>query len=357
MRVVLSGYYGFDNVGDEAILYSIVQALREKKPDIEITVLSNHPAHTKQTYQVDAVNRWKMKDVMQAIKESDGLISGGGSLLQDQTGLKSIPYYCGIMKIAQHYKKQVFVYAQGMGPINKAISKWLVKATLNKVQYITVRDTSSKKLLKDIGVSKEVQVVPDPVMGINLASFHNSWLESQDLKESFITVSVRDWPSTIHFKEEIAKSLDQLVQNGHDIVFIPMHGEHDDKTSNEVAALMTERSLIAPFQSTIEEKISIIGKSKLLIGMRLHSLIFSAINLVPFVALSYDPKIDAFAHICDQPIAGHVEESNWNSQSLTQHIETILNQYSDVKEQLELRVKPLQASALQTAENSIQAFS
>ncbi len=86
MKIVISGYYGFDNVGDEAILLSMIQAFRSYDPTIEIIVLSNTPERTKLEFNVDAVNRWNIKAIFQALKGSDGLISGGGSLLQDETG-------------------------------------------------------------------------------------------------------------------------------------------------------------------------------------------------------------------------------------------------------------------------------
>ncbi len=125
MRIVISGYYGFHNVGDEAILYSIIQALRQQEPNVEIVVLSNHPEETAKAYHVLSVNRWKLNEVLKALKNADGLVSGGGSLLQDQTGLRSIPYYVGIIKIAQILKKPVFIYAQGMGPIHRTYNKQL----------------------------------------------------------------------------------------------------------------------------------------------------------------------------------------------------------------------------------------
>ena len=83
MRVLISGYYGFHNIGDEAILKSIITALRQEKPDIEITVLSNDVEHTKNTYNVDAINRWNIAKIYLELLKSDGLISGGGSLLQE----------------------------------------------------------------------------------------------------------------------------------------------------------------------------------------------------------------------------------------------------------------------------------
>ncbi|ATP38995.1 polysaccharide pyruvyl transferase CsaB [Solibacillus sp. R5-41] len=357
MHIVLSGYYGFDNVGDEAILFSIVHALRKWQPDVDITVLSNNPVSTAKTYGVNTVNRWKLKEISQVLKQADGLISGGGSLMQDQTGMKSIPYYCGIIRIAKFHKKPVFVYAQGMGPINQKISQLLVKNTFKKVEQITVRDEASKQLLADIGVENSVSIVPDPVMGLDAKAFRSDWLAQQTFDNGYITVSVRDWPSAVQFKRKIADSLDLLARDGKTIVFIPMHGEHDEKSSNALAALMQEKSIVAPGNVSIEEKIHIIGQSDLLIGMRLHSLIFSAIQATPFIALSYDPKIDAFAEIAKQPVIGHVEKDDWDGTQLFERAVDMLANRPALEQALREQVQTLQAEANATAKLALETFS
>lgn len=328
MHVVLSGYYGFDNVGDEAILFSIIIALRNIQPEIDITVLSNNPDSTKETYQVHAVNRHKLMEVNRVIKQADGLISGGGSLFQDVTGIKSIPYYSGIIQIAKWHKKPVFIYAQGMGPIKRNFCKWIVKRTFNKVERISVRDIESQHLLKQIGVKQETIIVPDPVLGLDGNSFI---YEGRLDNHPYITVSVRNWSTDTNYKRKIAKSLDSLVQKGHSIVFVPMHGKYDQVASQEIAAKMKEYSQIIPAESSMQEKIAIIGESELLIGMRLHSLIFSAITCTPFVAISYDPKIDAFASIFKQPVAGHVAEDDWDEKTLYKHVNnSLLNREQEI---------------------------
>jgi polysaccharide pyruvyl transferase CsaB len=357
MHVILSGYYGFHNVGDEAILFSIIQALKSHKPDIDITVLSNDPEYTEKTYSVKAINRWDLKAIFSLMKRADGLVSGGGSLLQDITGMKSIPYYTGIIKIAQTLNKPVFVYAQGMGPITKPINKWITKSILNKVTYLSVRDEDSKKLLQEIGVKNKISLVPDPVMGLAADSFSNTWVQKQNFERPFISVSVREWPSDVDYQGKIAQALDDLSRSGYDIVFIPMHGEHDFHTSKEIAATMKEKSLIAPFNAEIQEKISIIGQSELLVGMRLHALIFSAISHIPFVALSYDPKIDAFSGICSQPVAGHVTEDNWGSEDIIQKAKALLEDKSRTITELQQKVSPLQTEAVNTAGAVISTLS
>lgn len=355
MKVVLSGYYGFDNVGDEAILYAIIRSIRELQPSTHITVLSVNPESTAKTYDVHAVNRWKLKDVSRVIKEADGLISGGGSLLQDQTGMKSIPYYTGIMRLASWHNKPVFIYAQGMGPINRSISKWIVRSTFKKVAGITVRDEDSKLLLETIGIKKEISVVPDPVLGLDITSFKSDWLTTQALTNPFLTVSVRDWPSEIPFKEQVATSLDKLAQQ-YTIVFLPMHGNDDAITSGQVADLMREKALIAPSGSSIEEKITIIGQSKLLIGMRLHALIFSSITSTPFVALSYDPKVDSFASIFDQPVVGHVTKNDWDSDSLVETVNESLTHEAERSTELKRQVAIQQSKALETTKKALALF-
>ena len=356
VRVVLSGYYGFDNVGDEAILYAIIHSLREYHPRIEIIVLSHKPEKTAETYRVKAISRWSLKEVRAAIKSSDGLISGGGSLLQDETGRKSIPYYAGVMKIAQQLKKPVFVYAQGMGPINSKLNQMIVKHVLNSVKLLTVRDEQSKQLLEKIGVTSGIHLVPDPVMGLEAGNFQSSWLRQQDFRNKVISVSVRDWINEEYTFREIAQGLDELVNKGVEIVFVPMHGKHDFKTSQRVQGLMKTKAHIAPYDSTIQEKMAIIKESDVLFGMRLHALIFAAVSHTPFVALSYDPKIDSFADIVSQPVLGHVETKDWNHVDLVQTIERIFTNYPDELEKITQAATPLQKNANETARAVIDSI-
>ena len=356
MKVVISGYYGFHNVGDEAILLSIISALRANKADIEITVLSNDPDYTEKTYGVKAVNRWKLKEVYKALQHSDGLISGGGSLLQDSTSSKTIPYYTGIMMMAQMLKKPVFIYSQGMGPIHKSFNKWLTQFVLKRTT-ITVRDEASKQLLREIGLKQPIQIVPDPVMGFETTLQSNEWLDQLNLHNPILAVSVRDWPSDVPFKTYIARALDRFIsQYGVSVVFLPMHGEHDMESSQSVVNMMENSAYIAPHTQSIEEKIALIGQADMLLGMRLHALIFAATEGTPFVALSYDPKIDAFSNIVGQKVVAHVNEYSWNEQQLFESLEYLLLNHADITLLLNDRASELKQKAKQTAEMAIKLF-
>ena len=113
IHILISGYYGFNNIGDESILRAVVDNLRTKLDNIDITVLSKNPNSTAQKYGVDSVNRKSVKDIIKAVRKCDLLISGGGSLLQDVTSKKSILYYLMIIWVGLFFRKKVFIYSQG----------------------------------------------------------------------------------------------------------------------------------------------------------------------------------------------------------------------------------------------------
>ncbi|MDD2498401.1 MAG: polysaccharide pyruvyl transferase family protein, partial [Desulfitobacteriaceae bacterium] len=131
-KVLISGYYGFNNIGDEAVLASMIQALDDVSPQVQITVLSDNPERTEKQYRVRAINRWSKKEISNGLKECDLFISGGGSLLQDVTGPKSILYYLELIRLAVWYKKPVMFYAQGIGPVQRPWARKLLARVANR---------------------------------------------------------------------------------------------------------------------------------------------------------------------------------------------------------------------------------
>lgn len=355
MKVLISGYYGFDNMGDEAILKSIIASLREVNPDIQITVLSNNIEHTKSTYNVDAINRWNIGKIYIELLKSDGLISGGGSLLQDVTSQRPIIYYTSIIALAKIANKRVFVYAQGVGPINSDKGKKMTKKCLNKVDYISLRDEDSIEFIKSIGVNKNIYLVPDPVMGFSIDNYDSNLYEKYNDK-NYITVSVRDWDkATVDYKQKLAYCLDKVVESGIDVMFIPMHGEADKNTSQEVMNMMKQNAQIFLHENSIEAKILCIKSSKLMIGMRLHALIFAAIVNTPMIGVSYDPKIDSFLSLVNQPCMGDVYK-DWSIDDLYEKSVDIINNSKDIKNELEKKVMDLKERSMLTAVTAIKIF-
>ena len=162
MKYVVSGYIGFDNFGDEAIARSLVQKLQKKGAE-KITLISSNPEKTKNLH---GVNSCSMLNFMPVLINSDVLISGGGSLLQDVTSIKSLIYYLIVIYSALILGKQVEIFAQGIGPINSKFGQFLTKIALKKATKITVRDINSQNLLKEWGITSTL--VKDPVLELDL---------------------------------------------------------------------------------------------------------------------------------------------------------------------------------------------
>jgi polysaccharide pyruvyl transferase CsaB len=320
-RIVISGYYGFKNSGDEAVLQSILLALEAESVKqgivIKPIVLSIDPEWTAKTYGVEAVHRMKLREVMKAIKHSDGLISGGGSLLQDTTGITTIPYYLGIIKLAQWLGKPTYVYAQGMGPIHRTIFHPFIRGVFRKCRYISVRDEESAQLLQQIGVPRaRVEVVPDPVMGLPLQddkAFYKKQSPTIETKRPILGVSVRYWEEDRSELVQLAKCL-QLIQAQIevDIRFLPFHFPTDIEASQEVIdqLLSTEHVSIAMGAEHPQHMLAEVNACDILIGMRLHSLIYAASQQVPMIGISYDPKIDQFLQRLNMKAAASTKQFN-----------------------------------------------
>lgn len=309
MKVLISGYYGFDNAGDEAVLFAIVQALREIRSDVDITVLSNQPEKTAAQLQVHAVNRWGKSALLKAVKQCDVLISGGGSLLQDVTSKNGILYYLGIIKLAQLMRKKVMIYAQGIGPVNEPRNRALVAKILNKVHGITVRDFDSRRELIEMGVYREIMVAVDPVLGIHpdsidasrglqlLCADGNGYVENKKT----VMVAARNWTHSEQFFGEIAKSCDAMVEQGYQVVFLPFHYPEDVEAGQAIANLMKQNAVVLRENYGPQDTMAILKNADVILGMRLHSLIMGAALLKPMVGLSYDPKVTSFMQLLRQP--------------------------------------------------------
>jgi len=305
VKIMISGYYGFNNTGDEAILTSMVRAFKEKIPQIKIVVLSHSPLQTSQAYQIKTINRLHLIDIMRCLRDTNLFISGGGGLLQDSTGKGwSILYYLGLILVAKIVKVPVMIYAQGIGPVNKQINKKLIKWILNKVNLITVRDNSSKELLENLGVVKpSIYVNSDPVFLLkkkNINHIIDNYPYIQKLinpdDRPLIGVSVREYKSNGSDSKRIfAQAADYLIENYQaKIIFLPFQFDEDVHNSEEILSLMKNQADVLKTKLEPEELLSVLSRLSLVVGVRLHSIIFSSMANIPFIAFNYDPKVKYF---------------------------------------------------------------
>lgn len=313
VKVVISGYYGFSNAGDEAMLSAIIGSLRDIIPDIHITVITGNCRMTRKHHNVHTVHRMNFLSIAAAICRCDILISGGGSLLQNVTSSRSLYYYLCIMRMALFFHKPVMLYAQGIGPVLGTKERQAVRDVLQKVTIIGVRDTDSKAELASLGVTAPpIHVTADAVLSMHPVDKQIGYYL---LKKAGVTgiqrrigIAVRDWKGLDGFKKEIAKAADQLQQM-YDarIILIPMQYPADVSAGEDIANAMQSDTVVLKEPYNTIEFMSLVGCMDAVIANRLHALVFASIMQVPVAAISYDPKIDSFIHLLGDTVCGTVE--------------------------------------------------
>ncbi len=291
-RFLLSGYYGFGNLGDEALLSVIVQTLRRRHAHCEIDVLSGDVEETARTYGVVATPRADPQAVRRAIAAADVVISGGGGLLQNATSLRSLVYYAGIVRLAVRANKPTMIFAQSVGPLD-VWGKMVVRRFCRGVARATVRDERSRTLLEPLLPGTPVERTADPVFlfapgetPLNLSA------EGLDASDPLVVVSVRRWRGADHTAAVIATAVDRLAQ-AYDarVAFLPLGGASDAETSTAVIRRCRSSPVLLPNYS-LPQAAQVIARSRFVVGMRLHALIIAARLGVPFTAVPYDPKVN-----------------------------------------------------------------
>lgn len=357
-KIVLSGYYGFNNLGDEAILYSIVRTLKEIDSTLEIVILSGDPEKTRREFNeegINAVNRWSMLETFRAISQCDLFISGGGSLLQDVSSSNGILYYLGLLWLVRLLDKPVLIYAQGIGPVVKPRNKRLVSWILNGVNKITVRDHDSKEDLIKLGIQQEITVTADPVFCLYKHKVKEKVAEeifarygiSKQESGKLLGISIRPWHKN-GYLPPLGEALRQMAEGGWKLVFVPMQFPADITIARELAHLLRDYDpVVLKEKFSPLEVFSLTSQFDILLGMRLHSLILAAVTGVPMVGLSYDPKIDRFLRQIGQVALFSTE--HLDAQRLVEMLIWTDEHRTDMLKGIEARTQVLYQKAWQTA--------
>ncbi len=326
--VVLSGYYGFKNSGDEALLKSIIADLKIVKPDIRIAVLSNDPEFTKNTCGVDSVYRMDFSAVLKILKNTRLLISGGGSLIQDATSTKSLLYYLGIIKLAKICGAKVMVYANGIGPVTGRVNRCLTRLVLNTVNCITLREEDSLSELENIGVTKPpMTVTADPAL--RLCASDNAAILKRNLfgEKPLVAVSVRSWKG---FDEkiilEVSAVLNRLRDEGFEAFLLPMQYSKDFDICNQISQ-KSGCSVLSDGYS-VEEITGLLSCCEAVVGMRLHAIVYAASSGTSPVGIVYDPKVCGFMKYIG--LDSFIDIENLTADSL----------YKQIKDAVECKSKP-----------------
>ena len=302
-RLLLSGYYGYGNAGDEAVLAGLVTGFRAARPEaeLEIVALSGSPAETRTAHGICAANRYRPGALLREIRRADLVLSGGGSLLQDVTSAHGIFYYLGVVRMAQALGRKTMFIAQGIGPLRLARSRRLVRSVANRLDAVTVRDPASAALLAEIGVKRPfIEVTADPALLLSAPPLAGAGPET-----SSFGVALRPWGGQEGVAAHVADACASVL-SGRRALLLPMQPQADKPVAEQFARQWHQgnhagnRATLCSLEKGLTPLLANIATCDLMIGMRLHALILAAAAGIPSVALSYDPKVDAFMQVSGQ---------------------------------------------------------
>ncbi|MEA5498969.1 polysaccharide pyruvyl transferase CsaB [Limnoraphis robusta Tam1] len=292
-RVVCSGYYGKGNGGDEALLASLLQML---PPSVEPIVLSGNPTQTQDRYQVASYDRMNALEVFNVLRRADAFIWGGGSLIQDVSSAISPFYYAGLMGLAQQIGLKTIAWAQGIGPLNRGMTRRLAQRSFSNCTTISVRDRASAQLLSDWQIP--FILAPDPVWALDSKPVPGLW----DLPAPRVALTLRPHPQLTPERLSVLTQALVSFQKATQafILLLPFQLSQDLAIAQLLHRAIPDQSQILTLEDPRQLK-GVFRGVEMVIGMRFHSLIMAATEECRCFALSYDPKVTQLMTELDFP--------------------------------------------------------
>lgn len=337
-EILISGYYGFKNNGDDALLEAIIEDIKRHKESPNIVVLSADPKETFEHYRVNAISRINLISILKHMKKAKLLISGGGTLIQDRTSSKSLWYYLFVIKSALACGMKVMLYSNGIGPLEREANKKRAAKVLNDVDVITLRDKLSLDVLNSINVNKpKILVTADPAFNLQCPGLERGreilTKAGVPRDKKLLGISVRKLSINESGEAEIARTIDRAVEKyGLYPVFIPMQEAKDTPISKSIIARMKNKASIVSGVCKVEDMISVTANMHICIGMRLHLLTYAAINSVPVIGLVCDPKISGFMENVKQKRYCSVKDIK--SGTLDVYVDECMDKHEEISQSL-----------------------
>lgn len=357
IHVLMSGYFGFYNSGDDAILSSTYANIRSLGGNVSVQALIYKPECSAGLYEFAMVDRFRAGRVLRALKRCDILLFGGGSLLQDKTSAKSLWYYLTIILTAELLKKKVVLYSNGIGPVQSAMNRKLVRRAADRAELITLRDAQSARELEAMGVTdKELHVTADTVFTYQVDPAETLTWEDAAREEGipadgpFVGVSVRSWHTASEdFPRRAAALCDHIYERYHyHIVFVIMQNPEDLEVSREIMEAMKSPAWLLEKRYSTGELMTIIEAAEFMLCMRLHTLIFAANRGVPSLGMVYDPKVRDYLDLLGMPSLGSVEDLD--VESAVEKIDAFVQEYDLYTDTLRKTRDRLQTAAAKNVE-------
>ncbi len=307
-QILISGYLGFGNFGDEALLHVLIRDLVNigiKRTNI--TVISNDYVSTISKYGVKAIDRKDFFQIIPSILMTDAIIFIGG-LFQDKTSFKSFLYYYIHLFLAEITGKDIIFCGAGIGPLQRRITQILFKFGMKSASMLTVRDHVSAAT---VSYEKSLLVTCDPVWSLKQEFNFQDAIKQINWKLPILGVSIRSDKNLKDFHlKDLADKISKITSSMKDwqVLLIPCRPYEDLPLLYELFDLIIKRVtsperivLLENFNEfSIPQQAGILGSCDVMVGMRYHAILAALANEKPVFGLIYDQKVKSLLEFSEQ---------------------------------------------------------
>lgn len=309
-NLLLAGYFGCGNLGDDAILLGFLNGIAGKGHEIQ--TLCGSPDRVMNAYGVRGIPRLDFNEVGRALDDTDALVFPGGSIFQDVTSMRSVAYYYKLVAMAKKRGKKVVMLGQGVGPLNGMIGRTLSAKAFNLADAVVVRDPGSSDTLRKIGYKGMPRLAADPAFLLPTPQVEEDLPRFGVAGMKTVGISVRPFgkdkgKAVIETFAELTRI---LFSNGWMPVLIEMDSAMDRSV---ISAIGKANGGKVPEIKNLQSPIDVqkrMTRMDAVIAMRLHAgILASTVGLAPFM-VSYDPKVTALTNLLGLPAPPTVENLN-----------------------------------------------
>ena len=322
--VVIHGFYGGGNVGDEAILAASLEQIRSTT-DLQPVVFCKEPERVTADFGVQSVNPAQVgrRGVAKILLRTEVYLLGGGGLLKDygKEGTSSMEQgWLRWLSLAQDIGVKTMLWSVGVENVRFDSSKKALRDVLAKTDVVAVRDDYSKARLQEIGIDRPIIVTADPVPYL---ARKYARLRSRPARPRVVACMRHWYPFEFRIPDEeinermmgaVASTLDYLVEkHGAEVAFLPFRtsAQDDDRVACRAIQqrMRSEATLYDESDPKVEKTMERLAAADLVLGMRLHASVMATAMGIPSVAIAYMPKVrDYMASIGQSAMCADIDE-------------------------------------------------
>ncbi len=374
MKVLVKGYYGQENLGDEAILLAMLLGL--SKRGIQATVSAGkRRALFPEVFSLSGTEAKIVDDdfwsEMKTLPSVDALVIGGGGLFP--RGRLGLPLRLLVMStLFALCGKPTFMIGIGVNPIRHGLTKFIWRCLAALSKGIVVRDKSSYAVLEDaLGAAlarKKLQLSTDLVFTANPQIFTTQKSSSQGRRLAIVLA--RPWNAQEHATDEgkqrfgiLLEGLRSLITGsvaaGWQVDLVPFFAHSDVKFAEEITRDGMDGVNIVR-DETMTGRLASIASSDAVLTMRFHGLVFGISFDKPTALIAYDHKMAQLADevgIADQMVKLGMREHEYFGFKADVDFERLRLIMSDVLQQSHTTEDAARVTALrQTAARNFNAL-